>query len=230
MAVVNHETKEVTFKIVYCGTPVGGKTTNLSYIHSRIEADQRGDLVSLATSTDRTLFFDFLPINTVVINGYATRFMLYTIPGQVCYNATRQLVLKGVDGIVFVSDSSSERMEENLASLQTLRKNLTFNGLSLDQLPLVFQYNKRDLPDAAPVAYLEYLMNNTEPRRLSFEAAANTGYNVFATLNAVAEQVLQKFHQATAPQAPATLSTSDRPTSSSPSSGPRHPESAALTS
>lgn len=231
MAVVNHETKEVTFKIVYCGTPVGGKTTNLSYIHSRIEADQRGDLVSLATSTDRTLFFDFLPINTVVINGYATRFMLYTIPGQVCYNATRQLVLKGVDGIVFVSDSSSERMEENLASLQTLRKNLTSNGLSLDQLPLVFQYNKRDLPDAAPVAYLEYLMNNTEPRRLSFEAAANTGYNVFATLNAVAEQVLQKFHQATAPQAPANnLSTSDRPSSSSPSSGPRHPESAALTS
>ena len=228
MAVVNHETKEVTFKIVYCGTPVGGKTTNLSYIHSRIEADQRGDLVSLATSTDRTLFFDFLPINTVVINGYATRFMLYTIPGQVCYNATRQLVLKGVDGIVFVSDSSSERMEENLTSLQTLRKNLSFNGLSIDQLPLVFQYNKRDLPDAAPVAYLEYLMNNTEPRRLSFEAAANTGYNVFATLNAVAEQVLQKFHQATQPAT--TQHSNDRPSATPHAAGPRHQAPSALNS
>lgn len=201
MAVVNHETKEVTFKIVYCGTPVGGKTTNLSYIHSRIESDQRGDLVSLATSTDRTLFFDFLPINTVVINGYSTRFMLYTIPGQVCYNATRQLVLKGVDGIVYVSDSAAERMAENLAGLQTLRKNLADNGLSLDQIPLVFQYNKRDLPNAAPVAYLEFLLNNGAPRRISFEASARTGYNVFATLNAVAEQVLQKFHHAS--QAPA---------------------------
>ena len=203
MAVVNHETKEVTFKIVYCGTPVGGKTTNLSYIHSRIENDQRGDLVSLATSTDRTLFFDFLPINTVVINGYATRFMLYTIPGQVCYNATRQLVLKGVDGIVFVTDSAAERMAENLAGLQTLRKNIADNGLSMDQLPMVFQYNKRDLPNAVPVDYLEYLLNNTSPRRLSFEAAANTGYNVFATLNAVAEQILQKFHQATQPNSTA---------------------------
>jgi mutual gliding-motility protein MglA len=201
MAVVNHETKEVTFKIVYCGTPVGGKTTNLSYIHSRIESDQRGDLVSLATSTDRTLFFDFLPINTVVINGYATRFMLYTIPGQVCYNATRQLVLKGVDGIVFVADSAAERMEENIASLQTLRKNLQANGLALEELPLVFQYNKRDLPEAVPVAYLEYLLNNTMPRRVHFEAAASTGYNVFATLNAVAEQILQKFHFVTQPNA-----------------------------
>ena len=201
MAVINHETKEVTFKIVYCGTPVGGKTTNLSYIHSRIESDQRGDLVSLATSTDRTLFFDFLPINTVVINGYATRFMLYTIPGQVCYNATRQLVLKGVDGIVYVSDSASERMAENLEGLQTLRKNLADNGLSLDQMPLVFQYNKRDLPTAAPLAYLEFLLNSGNPKRLSFEASALSGYNVFATLNSVAEQILQKFHHASQAQA-----------------------------
>ena len=211
MAVLNHETKEVTFKIVYCGTPVGGKTTNLSYIHNRIESDQRGDLVSLATSTDRTLFFDFLPINTVVINGYATRFMLYTIPGQVCYNATRQLVLKGVDGIVYVSDSAAERMAENLAGLQTLRKNLADNGLSLDQIPLVFQYNKRDLPTAAPVAYLEFLLNNGNPKRLSFEASAQTGYNVFATLNAVAEQVLHKFHP-----------DGHSPTESNPRSTPSH--------
>lgn len=224
MAVVNHETREVTFKIVYCGTPVGGKTTNLSYIHSRIESDQRGDLVSLATSTDRTLFFDFLPINTVVINGYATRFMLYTIPGQVCYNATRQLVLKGVDGIVFVSDSAAERMEENLASFQTLKKNLIFNGLTLEQLPLVFQYNKRDLPDAVPVDYLEFVLNNTDPRRVSFDATASTGYNVFATLNAVAEQILQKFHQAT------YADSSPRRHASTPETGTRQPDPAALSS
>jgi len=217
MAVVNHETKEVTFKIVYCGTPVGGKTTNLSYIHSRIESDQRGDLVSLATSTDRTLFFDFLPINTVVINGYATRFMLYTIPGQVCYNATRQLVLKGVDGIVYVADSAAERMAENLSGFQTLRKNLADNGLSLDQIPLVFQYNKRDLPNSAPVSYLEFLLNNGAPRRLSFEASAQTGYNVFATLNAVAEQVLQKFHHVSqAPAEPHSRHTSSRRLGDSP--------------
>ncbi len=226
MAVVNHETKEVTFKIVYCGTPVGGKTTNLQYIHSRIEADQRGDLVSLATSTDRTLFFDFLPINTVVINGYATKFMLYTIPGQVCYNATRQLVLKGVDGIVFVSDSAAERMSENLESLQTLQRNLANNGIVMETLPLVLQYNKRDLADAVPVTYLEYLLNNTAPRRLSFEAAANTGYNVFATLNAVAEQVLQKFHVAT--QAPAAGV--QRENSVPQTTGARHSDSAALSS
>jgi mutual gliding-motility protein MglA len=231
MAVVNHETKEVTFKIVYCGTPVGGKTTNLQYIHGRIEADQRGDLVSLATSTDRTLFFDFLPINTVVINGYATKFMLYTIPGQVCYNATRQLVLKGVDGVVFVSDSSPERMEENLLSLQTLRRNLTNNGITVETLPMVFQYNKRDLPDAVPVAYLEYLMNNAAPRRLSFEAAANTGYNVFATLNAVAEQILQRFHTATQPAPPAAqVAAPQREISPAPTGRPRQAGEAALSS
>jgi signal recognition particle receptor subunit beta len=234
MAVVNHETKEVTFKIVYCGTPVGGKTTNLQYIHSRIEADQRGDLVSLATSTDRTLFFDFLPINTVVINGYSTKFMLYTIPGQVCYNATRQLVLKGVDGVVFVSDSAPERMEENLQSLQTLRRNLTNNGITVEALPMVFQYNKRDLPEAVPVTYLEYLLNNSAPRRVSFEAAANTGYNVFATLNAVAEQILQKFHLATqpapTPAAPPQVNEGHRENSPSTTTGARHSDPAALSS
>jgi len=203
MAVVNHETKEVAFKIVYCGTPMGGKTTNLSYIHSRIDRTQRGDLVSLATSTDRTLFFDFLPIHTVVINGYSTRFMLYTVPGQVCYNATRQLVLKGVDGIVFVADSVLDRMEENVSAWRALQKNLADNGVSLDQLPLVYQYNKRDLENIAPVPYLEYLLNNGSQRRPHFEAAASSGHNVFATLNALAEEILQRFHRATArrPQA-----------------------------
>jgi signal recognition particle receptor subunit beta len=197
MAVINHATNEVTFKIVYCGTPMGGKTTNLQYIHSRIDGGQRGDLVSLATSTDRTLYFDFLPINTVVINGYKTKFMLYTVPGQVCYNATRQLVLKGVDGIVFVADSQPETMEINVQSLRTLVKNLQDNGTPWENLPVVFQYNKRDLPNATPVAYLEYLLNNGVTKRPWFEASASSGWQVFATLNAVADQILGRFHKAT---------------------------------
>ncbi len=225
MAVVNHDSREVIFKIVYCGTPMGGKTTNLNYIHGRIEPAQRGDLVSLATSTDRTLFFDFLPIHTVVVNGYATRFMLYTVPGQVCYNATRQLVLKGVDGIIFVSDSQLDRMEENLGSWRTLIKNLSDNGLSVDQLPLVHQFNKRDLSNIAPIPYMEYLLNNGPTRRPVFEAAASSGFNVFATLNAVAEQILQRFHQATAVRTtpPATTGRGMQPPSppGRPTSSPR---------
>ena len=205
MAVINHDTREVSFKLVYCGTPMGGKTTNLSYIHSRIGADQRGDLVALATANDRTLFFDFLPVHTMVINGYKTKFMLYTVPGQVCYNATRQMVLRGADGIVFVADSDLDRMEENLTAWHGMIRNLADNGTPFAELPAVLQFNKRDLPNPAPVAYMEYLLN-AGPRRLPvFEAAAATGYNVFATLNALAQDVLHLFHHgaprgATAPQ------------------------------
>lgn len=196
MAVVNHDSKEVSFKLVYCGTPMGGKTTNLNYIHSRIDGSQRGDLVSLATSSDRTLFFDFLPIQTVVINGYKTRFMLYTVPGQVHYNATRQMVLKGVDGIIFVADSQINRMEENLTAWRAMEHNLADNRTPLGQLPLVLQYNKRDLPGVAPVQYLEYVLNNGPRRFPHFEAAAGAGTNVFATLNALAQEILQRFHHA----------------------------------
>ena len=196
MAVVNHDTKEVSFKLVYCGTPMGGKTTNLNYIHSRIDGSQRGDLVSLATSSDRTLFFDFLPIQTVVINGYKTRFMLYTVPGQVNYNATRQMVLKGVDGIIFVADSQTDRMEENLTAWRSMERNLQDNQTPLSQFPLVLQFNKRDLPGIAPVQYMEYLLNNGPRRFPFFEAAAGSGGNVFATLNALAQEVLQRFHRA----------------------------------
>ena len=202
MAVVDPEAGEVSFKLVYCGTPMGGKTTNLSWIHSRIDGSQRGDLVSLATSTDRTLFFDFLPVHTTVINGYRTRFLLYTVPGQVCYNATRQMVLKGVDGIVFVADSTLDRMQENLVAWHAMHRNLEENGTPATGLPLVLQYNKRDLPDAAPVAYMDYLLNTQAPRRQAFEAAAASGAGVFATLNALAQQVLQRFHHATAPRRP----------------------------
>lgn len=197
MAVVNHETRDVSFKLVYCGTPMGGKTTNLQYIHSRIEGSQRGELVTLATSSDRTLFFDFLPIQTVVINGYRTRFALYTVPGQVHYQATRQMTLKGVDGIIFVADSRLERMEENLAAWRGMARNLLDNGTPLDSLPLVIQYNKRDLPGIAPVQYMEYLLNNGPRRHPSYEASAAAGSNVFATLNALAQEVLQRFHQST---------------------------------
>jgi mutual gliding-motility protein MglA len=206
MAIVNHETREVTFKIVYAGTPVGGKTTNLAYIHARIDPGQRGDMVSLATSTDRTLFFDFVPINTVMINGYKTKFLLYTVPGQVQYNATRQLVLRGADGIIFVADSQFDRLEENVESARTLMKNLHENHMTLDALPLVLQYNKRDVPNAAPVAYLEYLLNSGPVPFPSFETVAAQGVNVFATLNAVSQLVLQRFHAMTRPSAPAPSS------------------------
>ena len=223
MAIVNHETREVTFKIVYAGTPVGGKTTNLAYVHSRIEPGQRGDMVSLATSTDRTLFFDFVPINTLVINGYQTKFLLYTVPGQVHYNATRQLVLRGADGVVFVADSQMERLEENVESARTLMKNLRDNGMSLEELPLVLQYNKRDLPNAAPAAYMDYLLNSGPTPFPSFEAVATTGVNVFATLNAVSQKVLQQFHKTvgfSAPTPPAGVPAAVPPTAPAPAQPP----------
>lgn len=204
MAVVNHDTREVSFKLVYCGTPLGGKTSNLQYIHGRIEQQQRGDLVSLATATDRTLFFDFLPVHTTVIAGYQTRFLLYTVPGQVCYNATRQMVLKGVDGVIFVADSQLDRMEENIASWRSMLQNLADNGTHIADLPLVLQFNKRDMPNIAPVAYMEYLLNSGARRYPVFEAAAATGYNVFATLNALAQEVLQRFHTGLAAAAAGT--------------------------
>lgn len=215
MAVVNHDTRDVSFKLVYCGTPMGGKTTNLQYIHSRIEGSQRGELVTLATSSDRTLFFDFLPIQTVVINGYRTRFCLYTVPGQVHYQATRQMTLKGVDGIIFVADSRLERMEENLTAWRGMVRNLTDNGTPLETLPLVMQYNKRDLPGIAPPQYMEYLLNNGPKRFPFYEASAATGTNVFATLNALAQEVLQRFHR-TAGAKPAPATTPAPPSSSAP--------------
>lgn len=195
MAVINPEAREVTFKLVYCGTPMGGKTTNLTWIHQRIGRERRGDLVTLATSSDRTLFFDFLPVHSMAINGYNTKFMLYTVPGQVQYHATRQTVLRGVDGIVFVADSQLDRSEENLTSWQGLQRNLEEIGVSRDRIPMVLQWNKRDLPEIAPVKCLEYLLNNEARRRPVFEACASEGENVLATLNALAQQVLTVFHQ-----------------------------------
>lgn len=198
MAIVNVQTREVTFKVVYAGTPLGGKTTNLQYVHARLDAAQRGDLVSLATASDRTLYFDFMPVISTRIGGYTAKFALYTVPGQVHYNATRQLVLRGADGLVFVADSASDRLEENLESARSLMRNLQDNATSLEHLPLVLQYNKRDLAEAAPRTQLDYLLNRPERPFPVFETVAHRGVNVFACLNAISQLVLRQFHESMA--------------------------------
>jgi signal recognition particle receptor subunit beta len=193
MPIINYASKEIQFKIVYYGPALGGKTTNLAYIHSRISPAHRGDLVSLATAADRTLFFDFLPLTALTLQGFKTKFQLYTVPGQVIYNSTRQLVLRSVDGVVFVADSQWDKMEENVASFRNLDENLHKQKLLLEQVPVVLQFNKRDLPNVAPTNYLEYLLNNRKRRVQSFESVASTGVNVFSTLDAVTQRLLHKF-------------------------------------
>ena len=193
MSIINYASREIQFKIVYYGPALCGKTTNLNYIHQRINPQNRGDLVSLATAADRTLFFDFLPLNAVVIKGFVTKFQLYTVPGQVIYNATRQLVLRSADGIVFVADSQWEKMEENVESFKNLEENLAKQNVALDEVPCVLQYNKRDLPNIAPVQYMEYVLNNRKKRLQNFEVISSTGQNVFAALNAVSQILLHKF-------------------------------------
>jgi mutual gliding-motility protein MglA len=193
MSIINYASREIQFKIVYYGPALCGKTTNLNYIHQRINPSNRGDLVSLATAAERTLFFDFLPLNAVVIKGFVTKFQLYTVPGQVIYNATRQLVLRSVDGIVFVADSQWEKMEENVESFHNLAENLSAQNMLIDEVPMVIEYNKRDLPNIAPINYMEYALNNGKKRLQSFETISSTGQNVFATLNAVSQVLLHKF-------------------------------------
>jgi signal recognition particle receptor subunit beta len=195
MAIINQATKELQVKIVYYGTALGGKTTNLVKVHDHVQTAQggKGKLVSLATSSDRTLFFDFLPIEAMAIKGYKTKFQLYTVPGQVIYNTTRQLVLRGVDGIVFVADSQYEKMEENLKSFQNLEENMRALNLNLADIPYVLQYNKRDLPNVAPVEYMDYLLNNREQQVPSFTASAHKCEGVFETLNMIVRLLLHKF-------------------------------------
>ncbi|HRJ11345.1 MAG TPA: GTPase domain-containing protein [Prosthecobacter sp.] len=193
MPVLNTEQKTVSFKIVYCGTHLSGKTANLQQIHAKLDPQGRSDLVSLSTARDRTLFFDFLSIESAALPGYKTAFQLYTVPGQVTYNATLQLVLRQADGVVFVADSQLDRQRDNIQALQALDANLRLNGHSLDRIPLVLQYNKRDLPNTAPVEYLEFLLNNRPRPWLSFEAEARAGKNVLATLNAISQAVLSSF-------------------------------------
>jgi signal recognition particle receptor subunit beta len=185
---INYSSREINCKIVYYGPGLCGKTTNLQYVYKRTNPDQKGKLISLATETERTLFFDFLPLALGDIKGFKVRFHLYTVPGQVFYAASRKLILKGVDGVVFVADSQIERMEANIESLDDLRINLAEQGYDLDKLPFTIQYNKRDLPNVAPLDNMDKLLN---PRKISYyEAVAVTGAGVFETLKSVAKQVL----------------------------------------
>ena len=194
MAIINQSTKELQVKIVYYGPAMGGKTTNLVKVHENIQtAQEKGKLVSLATSSDRTLFFDFLPIEAVAIKGFKTKFQLYTVPGQVIYNTTRQLVLRGVDGIVFVSDSQYEKMQENIESFANLEDNLRTLKMNLADIPYVLQYNKRDLPNVAPVEYMEFLLNNRDVQVPSFTAVASSCEGVFESLNMITRVLLHKF-------------------------------------
>lgn len=193
MAFINYSSREIQLKIVYYGAALCGKTTNLVTLHKQITHAQKGELVSLATDADRTLFFDFLSLNTKTLPGFTTRFQLYTVPGQAIYNTTRQLVLKGVDGIVFCVDSHWDKMADNVESFANLQENLIENHLSLAQIPYVLQYNKRDIPNAAPVNYLEYTFNNRANRALAFEGVASTGKGVLETLNAAARLLLAKY-------------------------------------
>ena len=193
MVLFNYSTRELTAKIVYYGPGLCGKTTNLQFIYEQLPEDVKGKMLSLATKTDRTLFFDFLPIEAMTIKGFKTKFQLYTVPGQVVYNTTRQLVLRGVDGIVFVADSQYDKMEENVESFQNLQENLKALKLNIDEIPYILQYNKRDLPNVAPVDYMEYLLNNRETQVPSFTACAHKCEGVFETLNMITRMLLHKF-------------------------------------
>jgi len=193
MSFINYSSREINCKLVYYGPGLCGKTTNLHYIYAKTSPEAKGKMISLATETERTLFFDFLPLALGEIRGFKTRFHLYTVPGQVFYDASRKLILKGVDGMVFVVDSQIERMEANIESLDNLRINLAEQGYDLDKLPYVIQYNKRDLPNIAPVEQLRDLLNPT--RVPEFEASATTGVGVFDTLKAVAKAVLRELQR-----------------------------------
>ncbi|MCU0234481.1 MAG: ADP-ribosylation factor-like protein [Thermoanaerobaculales bacterium] len=188
MSFINYAAREINVKIVYYGPGLCGKTTNLQYIFEKSSPQQKGKLISLATETDRTLFFDFLPLDLGAVRGFKTRFHLYTVPGQVFYDASRKLILKGVDGVVFVADSQEARMDANVESLRNLEENLRENGFELKAVPYVLQFNKRDLPSAVLVDDMYRLLNfKGEP---TFEAVATKGMGVFETLKAVAKQVL----------------------------------------
>ena len=187
MALFNYATRELSAKIVYYGPGLSGKTTNIEMVHKMLRPEQKGRLISLPTETDRTLFFDFLPIELGQIKGFKVRFHLYTVPGQVFYNATRRLVLQGVDGVVFVSDSQREMINSNMESLKNLMDNLSSYGKKLEELPFVLQYNKRDLRNAAPVAELDTALNFLHVP--TFEAVASTGKGVTETLVGISRMV-----------------------------------------
>ena len=188
MSFINFAAREINCKIVYYGAGLGGKTTNLQFIFDKTSEKQKGKMISLATETDRTLFFDFLPLDLGTVRGFKTRFHLYTVPGQVFYDASRKLILRGVDGVVFVADSQDERMDANVEALENLRDNMKEHGYDFTKIPYVLQLNKRDLPNALPVDSLKKeLAKRSEP---VFESVASQGVGVFETLKEVAKQVL----------------------------------------
>jgi len=189
MSMINYASREINCKIVYYGTGLGGKTTNLEHVYSRVDPETRGKMISLATEADRTLFFDFLPVDLGSIRGFKTRFHLYTVPGQVYYNASRKLILKGVDGIIFVADSQVDRSEANIEAMHNLYENLESYGYDLSRIPFVIQYNKRDLDRIATVEELRQELN---PMGVpDYEAVAIEGQGVFETLRAVSKQVVK---------------------------------------
>jgi len=189
MSMINYASREINCKIVYYGTGLGGKTTNLEYIYSRVNPETKGKMISLATETERTLFFDFLPIDLGEVRGFKTRFHLYTVPGQVYYNASRRLILKGVDGIVFIADSQASRAEANIESMHNLHENLETYGYDLKEIPFAIQYNKRDMTDILPVDDLRSQIN---PMGVpDFEGIAIEGKGVFETLSCVSKLVVK---------------------------------------
>jgi signal recognition particle receptor subunit beta len=221
MSMINYASREINCKIVYYGPGLGGKTTNLEHVYGKVAPASRGKMISLATETERTLFFDFLPVDLGTVRGFKVKFHLYTVPGQVYYNASRKLILKGVDGVVFVADSQTERMDANIEAMQNLYENMQQHGYDITRLPFAIQYNKRDLPNAAPVADLQAALNPgwpvTDPARQRlapdpyheneflvaqqdgqwierapwFEAVAVTGEGVFDTLRAISKSVVK---------------------------------------
>ena len=190
MVQINFGQREVSCKVVFYGPGMSGKTTNLEIIHQKAPKQAVGEMVSIATETDRTLFFDFLPLDLGSIKGFSTKFQLYTVPGQVYYNATRKLVLRGVDGVVFVVDSQIDKLQENLESFANLQENLREYGHAIENIPLVLQYNKRDLQDAMPVAELDQRINSLNWPR--FESTAIEGRGVLETLKTISQLVLSK--------------------------------------
>lgn len=188
MSFVNYVNKEVNCKIVYYGPGLGGKTTNIQYVYQKTSGDTKGNMISLNTENERTLFFDFLPLDLGEIRGFKTRFHLYTVPGQVFYEASRKLILRGVDGVVFVADSQVERMEANIESLKSLEKNLVDQGYDISKIPLVMQWNKRDLPNITSLKDLSNALNKWDVPE--FEASAVVGTGVFDTLKMISKLVL----------------------------------------
>ncbi len=197
MSFINYATKEVNCKVIYFGAGLSGKTTNIQYIFEQTQQNQRGKLVTLSTENERTLFFDFLPLSVGELKGYKTRFHLYTIPGQTFYEISRQFILKGVDGIVFVADSQSERMDSNIEAFEGLEKSLDQQGYPLGKIPLVFQYNKRDLPGIVSIDELETVFNPTH--RPYFEAVASQGLGVMETLQSISQSIIRELKGGEAP-------------------------------